>query len=325
MENVWNVTTSVVTMAEMVSRPKTIPLLAVVIAFSGLVAALGSIVIYVVLGQVKITTDSQMILLKILAITDFAIGVVLVLSVLQQNVGALESEVSCKVLLLCLSIGNAITTFTLAFVALDKLLTILRPLRHQRLITPSRIVAVESSSALCQTVWMAWVFSGERFLDKVVYTPEFSLCVPFFGNPDKVALVVTTGILWIVLPIVLTMGCYLWIGIIARKQNRKIAASFGDGVTTKQLRRKEWKGIRIAVWITMIFLLAWIPGSVISLLQSISLITIPNYVKLIATFMTFTNAWCNILLYFLFYKSFREKVVQNCKDIYYKLRFFNQS
>lgn len=277
----------------------------VLISLIGIAAVLGSAFTLLVLNDIKLTTDSQSFLLKLLAIFDFIIGFLLVVSVFQQNVTFLRSPLLCKIILVCICLCNIGTTYLLTVIALDKLFTILRPLHYQQIFTSFRVLSVMSVFMVVQGIWMIYVTSDDSFLDLILYTPEFGVCIPSPFNRRRFSNAFL--LVWTVITIFITFGSYLWIGIIARKQNKQVSSLTSPEGNNLQLRLKEWKGIRIAVGLTVVFMVTWFPMNVIGFLGTNLDIDIDIRSVLIATILMFTNAWMNIFIYFLLYRAFRQK------------------
>lgn len=274
------------------------------LAVIGVTTVIGSTINFLVLKNVKITTVSQNLLLRILACTDFTIAAVLILDVLQANL--LKSIFICKVLVFVIAICCGATTKTLTLIALDKLLSILRPLRYHSLISPVRIVTIEVVYDVLLIAWTSYIFTDERFLDLVEYSSQFRLCFPPYRN-QPVGEGITTSFIFVLLPLIIIITCYVWIGLIARKQNRKVRNSTNSAAPGGIRNNREWKGIRIAILVTTAFLVSWLPVCLISSYGEATGNEVPFIVHIIGFSFAFSNSWWNTVSHFALYKEFRVK------------------
>lgn len=153
--------------------------------------------------------------------------------------------------------------------------------------------------------WALYTNSSDFILDQFVYVSEVGVCIPTFTNPKNKVLVMLTCLTWVMLPFIVITCSYLWLGLVARQQSRRIADS-SNTETSKELRRKEWKGVKIAFWITASFFLAWCPILFICFLEVVLLFQVSMKIKLAAVFFATFSSWNNVVLYFLIYKEFRQ-------------------
>lgn len=288
----------------------------------GISAILSSSLTLYVLSKVKNTSQSQNLLLKTLGLIDLSIGFVTVSGALNESIQLFRPDIVCKICALHLTICSSMTTEVLLLIALDKLLSILRPLRYHCFVTLFRIRVLLVVALANAVFWMIFVVSSDTFLDQLLYDSDSGFCFPSLINPRRKLASCFYVVVWICLPFSLILTSYLWIGLIARQQNKRI-----NDVSVMpcghQQRSKEWKGIKIALCLTTAFILVWVPTLSITLLQSVGDYTIPPPVKFFSGFLTLSNSCCNLVFHFVCYKEFTFQAKQvfgrimkmlTCKD-----------
>lgn len=275
----------------------------------GLAVTLGGSVVYAVLTKVKLTSESQNLLLKFLALMDSLVGVSYILSSLVHMARLFDEGIICRISLFILSLSTNMTTNTLLYIAIDRLLSILKPLRYHRYVTLFRIKVLLFVSLLFSICLVSSVASADSFLDQFVYMNESEICTSTFRNPDKGFILLSFGVLSIYLPIVLILMSYLWIGTISRKQSKQIS-DVSNAPNRQDIKKKEWKGIKIALCLTGTFFLLWLPTLLISIIQEVWGYDVYLNLKVVAGILATSNSSCNLLLHFLLYKEFRKQAKQ---------------
>lgn len=292
------------------------------LSFNSMAAILGNTINLIVLTKVKKMMANQVILLRILAITDFVSGTQCFVGVIQQCFPHLQSctHIICKLSGLILSLCCANASFTLVLIAVDKTVSIVKPLQYHSLMTPYRIKAVMALSVLLQLALLLYISSGDpncgnqpQILSNVIYMQEWGNCIIDFHNPALKMGTLSLYLYVVVLPAVMIASTYFLLATVSCRQSRQIAASVRDSKILKDLRKKELKGLKLAFAITISFLLSWVMFSTLAIRESFTEKKATPVAKLIGGVLAISSSWTNTFIYFFIYAEFR----RTAKKLFY--------
>ncbi len=231
----------------------------------------------------------------------------------------------CQLQGFCTVLFCAASINTLMYVAIDRYVAITDPFHYHLRLGKHIVLLFMAFTWLQSSIFAASPVFG---WGKYVYIPEEYLCTCEWNRDVSFTITVITFNL--LLPVCVTMLCYIHIFRVAREQSRKVAAtSIGgssiDGNSTPQShsvasqsqttrrqnpsqRRTETKAAKILFIVLGTFLICWIPHTVTIFCIALSdnNCNLPNEYGAFSTLLALTNSACNPVLYGILNRQMRK-------------------
>ncbi|XP_073246269.1 allatostatin-A receptor-like [Porites lutea] len=256
-----------------------------------------SLVCFVVLKNKSMRTTMNFLLVN-LAVSDMIVGFFSIFRFLLNNPFESLHGTAAHVMCTLLTGGNLMWTGLLAsvlflvLIAVERYHAVLHPLHHQSGFVVTKLKSIVTVLWIYAFVWQIPAFSFFR------YSNEVKQCVPAwpdtFGYVRSVWWVISTA----VIPVIM-MG-YLYTQIVLRIWKTNSPGVVGNG----KVRRKI---TRMTLIISVIYILTWIPNSVIFLLLRFTDHVTPNSpVDQLGILLVTFNSCVNPIVYTLHSTRFRQ-------------------
>lgn len=302
------------------SIPK--PVLTTFLFVFGTAAVLGNIMNLLVLKRANIFTRQQSLLLLILAVTDLTTGLQCIVGVFLQFFKEdpdNDSNFLCKTSGLLISLCCGHSSVTIMFIAADKTIAVLKPLRYPTLVTTFRIKLFSLIFVLIELLLLLVISSREHFcdLEGVDYIREYGTCVVNFHDEERRVWIVLFAFVVVFQPGILIVVMCFTVAVISRRQSRRtVPVSFQTFQMLQKMKQKEWKGFKLAVVISVSFLCPWLFFTSLEIYQAFSNNEVNEVVKHVAGVLTVSNSWCNTLIYFVSYRKYRQTAANLIANIF---------
>lgn len=299
-------------------------------------AIVGNVANLLVLPRLPNVSDTYRFLLISLAVTDLLTGLsifpYLIYSIsLGTNYNELHDRLWCRFVGFVVPLTALSDVAIVLCVAIYKYVSITRPLHSAMYITKEKAAVVMGTLITVLFFLLAFSSTKNYLFEFSVYEPRFGLCILSFGDPR---LKIWTTIIFTVsvfLPAFLVCFMYSHVAVISRHQARRIAVAWATpstpsntpgggsnarrvgatGVSTTFIARRpsEWRGLKSALLLTLGFLIAWIPFSVMYLLLAYEVMEIPHVLFTIVGNLVSSTTWWNCIVYSLCSTDFRNTAI----------------
>ncbi|XP_056247497.1 melanopsin-like [Seriola aureovittata] len=238
-----------------------------VILLVGVTGMLGNtLVIYVFCRSRTLRSPSNLLVVN-LAVADF------LMSLTQSPVFFVASlhhrwvfgELACELYAFCGALFGITSMMTLTAIAMDRCLTITRPLALRGGVSRRRVLAVLAAVWLYSLGWSLPPFFGWS-----AYVPEGLQTSCSWDYMSFTATVRTYTILLFAfvffIPLALIAGCYFAIFQVVRRAGREMKRlSCGETNKAHERLRSEWRMAKVALGVILLFVLSWSPYSAVAL------------------------------------------------------------
>ncbi|XP_070569793.1 histamine H2 receptor-like [Ptychodera flava] len=195
-------------------------------------------------------------------------------------------------------IAYSASSIALALIAVDRYLSIERPIQYINTVTKSRVVIVTIVAWTVLTFYAIAVGLIEK--DFYGYNPDVFMCIP---NYAKRYVAIFSGTAFVMIPFGAMIFAYTRILVIARNRRRRI----GDLGNTSQIS-SDMKAVKMFLAITAAFFLAWTPYGTLQMYFFISGKNdeaVPQWLGLCVTWILSANSFWNVIIYSAMNRSFR--------------------
>ena len=228
----------------------------------------------------------------------FTIGV----TYLPSGVGWTMSCFSQLCIGVSMSMCNCLAIF---MIAVDRLLYIVLSLEYHTILTVRKAYVSAASLTVISVVFTtACLLIGYRD------SPPDGMCAPFLSVDQKIRSILGAPLI-IFIP--LTVGCYIKIGLVARKQNNSIAA-FQPGALPQGNQASKFKVAKVMANVLILFTIC----NILLLLQPFMVRSIEGISYEVSYQLMFciwrVNKWLNPAIYVLGSKRFRSQIKSFVRD-----------
>ena len=238
-------------------------------------------------------------LMKYLAVTDYAIGIQAVVSLLSMlNAGFIFPAAVCKVCSFLSSIAVSMTIYILTLMSIDRYILIGYPLKYPQLITKRRVHV-----AMVIMFIMAFALQSYSFTqDLIHYDAHAYVCTISYQSFPYVVLLLI-GILCPGLGFSIMALCYIRIYFISRSHRKRMELVKGKQGNESCHNSRALKTIFVTVGV---FAVLWLPSCIHWLVVSFSSSTSLNsHSEFIMKWLIFSNSYMNMFIYYKTNKSFK--------------------
>ncbi|XP_022109004.1 5-hydroxytryptamine receptor 6-like [Acanthaster planci] len=206
-------------------------------------------------------------------------------------------------------------------VTIDRLLTVLYPLRHATMIPGKWALIIVTAASVIALVLAVSLLTGDV---EVAYNNAAVMCLIKWsiGTTPYLIRLVVLGAYTAFIPAGILIGGYAKLYLIARQHACRRAQLQRGAVRASSSRRKildgPAKGLRALKMCSLIastFCVAWTPYIAVSFRNYAVKSEAPPLVDFLVNWLCICNSWWDVIIYFLMAKEFRRtalKVVQNC-------------
>ncbi|XP_071476282.1 beta-1 adrenergic receptor-like [Diadema antillarum] len=237
------------------------------------------------------------LLFVVLAVIDLLVGVICSSSGITFIVFDLPEILALLITWTCSAfVWSSMWILTIA--SIDRYIAVTRPLRYHTLF-PRRRCAVAIASIVC--------ISFINFGGGLLYSRISGECLPFAG-------ICTSAIhpsfaVYYILPfgaVIITTYANARLLMIAQRQRRRIAViSAMNRIMEGPMSDPGLKGLKTIVTVTLAFYVAWLPGTLASLIPTMLEVQVPPEVTLTVRYLIICNSWWNAIIYWIISPSYR--------------------
>ncbi len=299
-----------------IERPLQIAQIIIIIPNSFCVIT-GNILNLVILPSLKKTNESTKIYLVALAVLDLTTGLLNAVFSIGAAVNAIwiYGNICCKIVGLMYIATCDMALLLLLFMAIDRFIAIVKPLRYTALVTRRRVLISLLVSVPGFPGVLYLLGTVDKAFDNVYYIPALATCMVDSANPEVASVVLSAVFILVFFPIVAIATMYGYILVIARRAVRKINAQMNSVSEQRStFSRQEWKATRTTLIVTGAFMISWMPF----VLSHIYIVMMKNRLQPWVTFVMFTlpvcNSWLNFLVYSGMNTEFRHRLRFLCSS-----------
>ncbi|XP_071792408.1 histamine H2 receptor-like [Asterias amurensis] len=268
------------------------------------VTTLGNIlVITVIIKSHKLHTITSGFLLN-LAISDLAAGLFLVpfAASTSLNLEWLYTRASCTFLGFLYTVLCFVSTWTLASISVERFIAVNNPLKYHQMINKRRVIIVIVLIWTCAMINASFAFAEQ---EAYVYLPQYTFCL--LNYRDRIATAIIIPIIAIFIPFCLMCYTYMSIGRIACSHaKRKVVECNKDHCMFVAPKTKDYRAARILAVMAGVFLVCWIPFTILSLWQASTEVNFPFFLTATSIWLTFLSSAINPWLYSILNRAFRQ-------------------
>ncbi|XP_070569993.1 histamine H2 receptor-like [Ptychodera flava] len=198
-------------------------------------------------------------------------------------------------------IAYSASSIALALIAVDRYLSIERPIQYINTVTKSRVVIVTIVAWTVLTFYAIAVGLIEK--DFHGYNPDVFMCIPKYAERY---VAIFSGTAFVMIPFGAMIFAYTRILVIARNRRRRIGIQQQGGSSSQNL--SDMKAVKMFLAITAAFFLAWTPYGTLQMYFFISGKNdevVPQWLGLCVTWILSANSFWNVIIYSAMNRSFR--------------------
>ncbi|XP_038074688.1 histamine H2 receptor-like [Patiria miniata] len=264
-----------------------------------------SLVITVIVRSHKLRTITSGFLLN-LAVSDMAAGLFLLPfaagSTLNPNLS--YGHVPCTLLGFLYTLLCFASTWTLACISLERFVAINSPLKYHQLVDRRRAIIAIALIWLGATLNAAFPFAEQEH-EAYAFLPQYTFCLLNYHSHVVTAIVIP--ILAIFVPLGIMCYTYVSIGRIACSHaKRKIVECNKEHCMFVAPKTKDYRAAKILAVMAGVFLVCWIPFTILSLWQANANTDFPFILTATSLWLTFLSSAINPWLYSLLNRTFRQ-------------------
>ncbi|XP_071803679.1 octopamine receptor beta-1R-like [Asterias amurensis] len=268
----------------------------------------GNILTIIVTRKVEEFSDSTKIFITSLAVADLGVTVVAVTSFTAEVYGRWPfPEWICQVSFLSFYIFTAVSVIMIVIMTVDRLVAVVKPLRHSLILTKRRSIV----AAVC--VWFCCILSASSttFLNTVEYNECSAIC---WTKGRSIAQTIASVMLFYITPLICILIMNIRLLMIARRhalhfRRVRVAASLpntADQPKHPPPRNVRGKAVGVISLVTLAFALSWSVYQVCLVHSAFSDGSpFPESVEFVAVWLGLTNSWWNVIIYSIMNRNFR--------------------
>ncbi|XP_022096032.1 histamine H2 receptor-like [Acanthaster planci] len=264
-----------------------------------------SLVIEVIVHSHKLRTITSGLLLN-LAVSDLAAGLLLLPFAAGSCLGTgwAYGQALCVLLGFLYALLCSASTWTLACISLERFIAINSPLKYHQLVSRRRAIMATALIWIGATLNALFPFA-EGNQEAYTYLPQYTFCLLNYHSHLVTAIVLP--LLAIFIPFGIMCYTYVSIGRIACSHaKRKIVECNKDHCMFVAPKTKDYRAAKILAVMAGVFLVCWIPFTVLSLWQATTQTDFPFILTAVSLWLTFLSSAINPWLYSLLNRAFRQ-------------------
>jgi len=252
------------------------------------------------------------ILVLSIAISDWLMGVVVntMGGAVNASGNTSFSETSCTFYAFVSTFLGLGTTLHHAAFAVDRYLVISRPLEAQH--SSSRMLAVIGGLWAFALMWSVFPLMGWSAYGAEAGNIACSIRWQSTSSSDT-AYVICLFVFFYFGPLAAILFCYTLVFLNMRYMTRNAQKIWGaNAATTLRTIQASWKMAKIALVMVIGFFIAWTPYTIVSFYAAFGFAEdIPTLLAAFPAVLAKTASFYNPIIYFFFYKSFRESFLKS--------------
>ena len=248
-----------------------------------------------------------------LSLTDLSMAILVMPSsaALTISTNVNRHELSCLLTYVCAWILAGVSMLTVMLLAINRYFRVVRPALYRSIFSKKR------SMVMVVCVWVVTIaldtvvgFALTKQPLKVTTIESVFSCNQFFQKAGSFKLYIIISIIYIVIPSLTIVACYIKIYQTIRQHNTAAAPSLQGGHSSYGV--EEAKITRMLTVLVVGFYFSWLPPVISNILLSLDLLreTTLKYWNFIHTFPFFASSVINFVVYGTMSQSFRNEFLK---------------
>ncbi|XP_066551850.1 adenosine receptor A2b [Amia ocellicauda] len=250
-----------------------------------------------------------------LAVADILVGCLAIPFAITISIGLQSDFYGCLFLACFVLVLTQSSIFSLLAVAIDRYLAVKIPLRYKELVTGKRareIIAILwiLSFVIGLVPFLGWNLKAKWCQENNSTSNGTHHCQPhcYFESVVEMSYMVYFNFFGcVLLPLLIMLGIYIKIFIVARKQLRQIELKSVNGESSRRLLQKEINAAKSLSIIVGLFALCWLPVHILNCLTLFykGELHRPDIVMYLAIILSHANSVVNPIIYAYRIQDFR--------------------